>query len=189
MKGHTGSSFTMGHGMITSGSTKQKLVTRSSTECEVVGVHDVMPQLIWSNMFLKAQGVKVTDTVLYQDNQSAMLLEQNGRLSSTKRTKHMNIRYFHIKDRIQNGELRVEYCPTGDMVADYFSKPVQGSLFKRMRDAIMNIAPSSKYHSGHRSVLSPMAPAPRSGDVSPRACARRKTYLGAVVDTAPTLFL
>ena len=43
-----------------------------------------------------------------------------------------------MADRIKQGELRVEYCPTGDMVADYFTKPLQGSLFRRMRDTIMS---------------------------------------------------
>ena len=70
--------------------------------------------------------------MVYQDNQSAMLLENNGRGSSSKRTRHINIRYFFVTDRIKEGEMRVEYCPTGDMVADYFTKPLQGSLFRKM---------------------------------------------------------
>jgi hypothetical protein len=66
----------------------------------------------------------------------------------------MNIRYFFVKDRVASKELKVEYCPTGEMVADYFTKPLQGQLFRRLRDIILNIDPSSQYSSGHRSVLS-----------------------------------
>ena len=80
---------------------------------------------------------------MLQDNQSSLLLEKNGRGSSGKRTRHINIRFFFIADRIKNGELRVEYCPTEDMIADYFTKPLQGSLFKRLRDTILNISDST----------------------------------------------
>jgi hypothetical protein len=52
MKSHTGGTLSLGKGSIYSTSSKQKLVTRSSTEAEVVGVHDLMPQLIWTAHFL-----------------------------------------------------------------------------------------------------------------------------------------
>ena len=45
------------------------------------------------------------------------------------------------------------HCPTKEMLADYFTKPLQGLQFYKLRDQIMNIDPSSHYHSGHRSVL------------------------------------
>eukprot|EP00934_Nitzschia_sp_Nitz4_P008987 Nitzschia sp. Nitz4//scaffold353_size16344//11151//16190//NITZ4_008865-RA/size16344-processed-gene-0.13-mRNA-1//1//CDS//3329548925//8977//frame0 len=152
-KGHTGGTMSMGGGSVYSTSTKQKLVSRSSTESEVIGVYDVMPQVIWTSEFLRAQGYEIEQAVLYQDNMSAMLLEKNGRASSSKRTKHMNIRYFYIKDMIDRGEISIEHCPTELMLADYFTKPLQGRLFYRLRDQIMNVDPNSEYHSDHRSVL------------------------------------
>ena len=76
---------------------------------------------------------------MYQDNQSAILLENNGRASSSRRTKHLNIRYFFITDRIKKGELKIEYCPTDDMVADFFTKPLQGKKFIQFRKIIMNL--------------------------------------------------
>jgi hypothetical protein len=153
MKGHTGGTLSMGKGSIYSFSGAQKLVARSSTEAEVIGVDDVMPQMMWTGYFLKGQGVAVVDTVLYQDNKSAILLEKNGKASSGKRTRHINIRFFFVADRIDSGELRIEHCPTEDMVADYFTKPLQGALFYKLRDQVMNIASSSPYHSSQRSVL------------------------------------
>ena len=98
LKGHTGGTLTMGAGHITSTSTKQKLNTKSSTETELVAADDVMSQILWTNYFLEAQGYKSNDTILYQDNKSAILLEKNGKLSSSKRMKHINVRYFFIKD-------------------------------------------------------------------------------------------
>ena len=94
MKRRTGATFTMGHGSIYSNSLKQKLVARSSTEAELVGVHDILPQILWTRSFLISQGYPVQKNVVYQDNMSAMLLENNGRKSSTKRTKHIELRYF-----------------------------------------------------------------------------------------------
>ena len=98
-----------------------------------------MPQVLWTRYFLEAQGYTVHDSVVYQDNQSAILLEKNGRGSSSKRTRHINIRYFFVTDRIQSKELNVEYCPTGNMTGDFFTKPLQGAKFREFRDRIMNV--------------------------------------------------
>ena len=87
MRGHTGGGLTLGRGFPIVNSTKQKLNTRSSTESELVGVDDMMPTILWARYFLKAQGYDVTDNIIYQDNQSAILLEKNGKASSSKRTR------------------------------------------------------------------------------------------------------
>ena len=120
-------------------STKQKLNTRSSTETEVVAVDDVMPLILWTNYFLEAQDYGTKETVLYQDNQSAILLEKNGRKSSSKRTKHINLRYYFVTDRIASKELQVQHCPTETMTADYLTKPLQGEMFLKFRNVIMNV--------------------------------------------------
>jgi hypothetical protein len=153
MKGHTGGTMMMGRGSVYSSASVQKLIARSSTEAELIGVHDLMPQIIWTGYFLKAQGLEVVDSILYQDNMSAMLMEKNGRQSSTKRSRHINIRYFFVKDRVASGEVKIEHCPTKEMVADYFTKPLQGGLFYKLWDYIMNFDSSSEHHSSHRSVL------------------------------------
>ena len=94
MRGHTGGVMSLGEGAAMSMSAKQKLVARSSTESELIGVHDAMPNMLWCREFLLAQGYAVKETKLLQDNMSAMLLEKHGKASSSKRTKHINIRYF-----------------------------------------------------------------------------------------------
>lgn len=105
LKSHTGGVFTMGQGVIMNIPTKQKLVSKSSTEAELVATNDVMPQLLWTKYFLEAQDYVAKANKLYQDNMSTILLEKNGKWSSSKRTKHINIRYFFIKDRIDAGNL------------------------------------------------------------------------------------
>ena len=88
----------MGRGFPIAGSSKQKLNTRSSTETELVAVDDLMPDVLWSRLFLEGQGVVIKRNVVYQDNQAAILLEKNGKSSSGKRTKHINSRYFFVTD-------------------------------------------------------------------------------------------
>jgi hypothetical protein len=79
-----------------------------------------------------------------------------------KRSRHMNIRYFFLTDQVDSKRVKIEHCPTAEMLADYFTKPLQGLQFRKLRDRIMNIAPSSStYHSnhlGHRSVLKIKSP-------------------------------
>jgi hypothetical protein len=139
MKSHTGGTLSLGKGSLYSTSTRQKLNTKSSTEAKLVGVDDVMPMILWTQYFLDAQGYGMVENKVFQDNQSAMLLERNGRRSSSRRMRHINIRYFFVTDRIQSKELTVEYCPTEEMLADMFTKPLQGSSFRRFRTAVMNL--------------------------------------------------
>ena len=91
------------------GSTKQKINTRSLTETELVAADDFMPMLLWTNYFLRDQGYECSNTVLHQDNQSTILLEKNGKMSSSRRMKHLNICYLFITDRMNDGELKVKY--------------------------------------------------------------------------------
>jgi hypothetical protein len=141
--------MSMGSGAVYASSHKQKLNTKSSTEAELVGGADVLPQLLWKKYFLEAQGYG-TDPIMYQDNQSIMKLENNVKASSGKRTRHITIPYFFITDRITSREVTVQYCPTKQMVADYFTKPLQGALFYKFRDQIMGVAPMESIHGGHR---------------------------------------
>ena len=120
-------------------SIKQRLNTRSSTETELVAADDLMPHLCWTNYFLECQGYNINSIITYQDNQSAILLENNGRASSYKRTKHLNIRYFFITNLINKGDLHIEYCPTDNMVVDFFTKPLQGKKILQFRKLIMNL--------------------------------------------------
>jgi hypothetical protein len=142
MRGHTGGGLTIGRGFPIISSTKQKLNTRSSMESKLVGVNDMMPSILWTQYFMKGQGYKVLDNIIFQDNQSSMLLERNGKASSSERMKHINVRYFFITDRIAKGEVQVEWCPTKKMVADFMTKPLQSSLFKKFRDLIMGALPT-----------------------------------------------
>jgi hypothetical protein len=126
MRGHSGGGLSLGRGFPIVSSTKQKLNIRSSTETEIVCASDFILEICWTHYFMKAQGYDVKDNVLFQDNKSSIILEKNGKASSNKRMKHINIRYLFITDRVSKEEVSVICCPTGDMIGDYATKPLQG---------------------------------------------------------------
>ena len=119
MKSYTGGTRSLSKGVTYSTSIKQRFVTKSSTKAELVGMNDVMPQDLWTHYFLKAQGYKVTNSTIYQDNQSTILLEKNSRGLNSKHTQHINIHYFFVTDHIGLGEISVQYCPTADMILGF----------------------------------------------------------------------
>ncbi len=125
-KGHTGVGMALRKGAMISFSQKQKINTRSSTETELVGIDDAMPQVLWSLYFIQEQGYPMTHALIYQDNKSAILLKTNGKFSSSKRMKHIRMKYFFIKDKVDQGEVKIEHKPGKDMWIDMLSKPSQG---------------------------------------------------------------
>ena len=66
-------------------------------------------------------------------------MEKNGKASSGKRTEHINMHFFFVTDRIAKRDVSVQWCPTGDMTGDFFTKPTQGALFRKFRDQIMGV--------------------------------------------------
>jgi hypothetical protein len=132
---------------------------------------------------LEAQGYGVRENIVFQDNQSAILLERNGKASSTKRTKHLKIRFFFVTDRIKKGDLSVEWCPTGDMTSDFMTKPNQGALFRKFRDQIMGVVPAQDPGPGKPKVSKPvrktnvsgMGKRRKEGDGNPQECVRVRT--------------
>jgi len=136
-KGRTGNVVSLGTGAFKVMSTKHNIVTKSSTEAEIVGVSDGMGSNLGLMYLLQEQGYDIKPLILYQDNTSAITLMEKGR-STSQRTKHIDIKYFFIKDRIKSNEISVVHLGTKNMIADY-TKPLQGTLFRDMRDKIMGV--------------------------------------------------
>ena len=137
LRSHMGGCISMGTGLIHGKSAMEKLNAKSSTEAELIGMAEYLPYNLWLIMFLKEQGYEIANNVIFQDNKSAILMEKNGRNSCTGNSRHINVRYFWVKDRIDKGEVRVEYLPTHLMLADYYTKPLMGSKFNLLREYIM----------------------------------------------------
>ena len=135
---HTGVVISMGKGPIYIKSTSQKINTRSSTESELVALSDSITQVIWARNFLLQQGYKIQPGKVYQDNKSTMALVKNGK-SNSERTKHIAARFYFVKDRVEAGDIQIEYMSTENMIADIMTKPLNGAAFERMRNLLLNI--------------------------------------------------
>ncbi len=115
-----------------------KCNTQSSTETELIPIHDKLPDIIWMRYFVQGQGYDINECMIFQDNMSSLSLEKNGRVSSSKRTKHIKAKYFLIKDYYNFGEIDLRYCPTDVMWADILTKPLQGQKFRDMHAFLHN---------------------------------------------------
>jgi hypothetical protein len=151
MKGQSGAIMVADGRALLAKSNKQKVNIRSSTEAKLIAVDDALPTVQWLKSFMKDQGYDL-DTVLQEDNRSTMLLMKNGKLSAGKRTKHLDIRFFYVKDLIDRGIITVEHCVSDKMLADFFTKPLQGCKFQILRDIVLNRR-DPDYALQYRSVL------------------------------------
>ena len=131
-KSHTGACITMGIGCL--------YTTTSSCQAELVALAKGLQQSIYSSYFLAGQGYKIPPIIVNQDNQSTIKLISNGK-SNSELTRHIQIGYYWVKDLIDRGLITIEYCPTESMIADFFTKPLQGTLFYQMRDKVTGISP------------------------------------------------
>ena len=127
-KGHEGAVFTLGKGATSSYARKVKSNTGSSTETELLTADMYMPEMLWSLHFIQSQGYEAECVGLYQDNFSTQLLIKNGKMSSGKKTKHIKAKFFLIKDRVDDGEIKVIDCPTEVMWVDIMMNHCKGQL-------------------------------------------------------------
>ena len=113
--------FTLAGGAITYSSKKQGSVALSSTESEYMAILHTLKEQIWLLRFLKEIGYDISDqNIIYCDNQSAIALAHNPEHHA--RTKHIDIQYHFVRNYVEDGATRLEYCPTEDMVADGLTK-------------------------------------------------------------------
>ena len=127
-KSHTGVCVSLGDGPVFVRSVKQRIVTKSSTEAELVALSDEAGVVFHIEEFLSAQGYKCV-SVIGQDNQStiAMISEKT---KESMRTRHIKVRYFWLRERIKRKEINLLYVPAGKMLADMLTKPMQGNMFR-----------------------------------------------------------
>jgi hypothetical protein len=142
MRGHSGGGLSLGRVFPIASSKKKELKTWSSTDTEIVDADDFMPAICWTRYFMMLQGCGVEDNILFQDNKSSILLEKNGKASSSKSTNNINIRYFIITNGCKNDELLVVLCLIGGMIGEFATNPLQGALFRKFRDQIMGVTPA-----------------------------------------------
>lgn len=137
----TGYLFELARGPVTWSSQRQKLVTLSTTESEYVAASAASREAIWLRKLLRDIGYPCAGaTTIFVDNQSAIKLVRNPEFH--KRTKHIDIRYHYIREKVEEKEIKVEYVPSDQQLADVFTKALPKERFKSMC-ANMNVGECS----------------------------------------------
>ena len=126
---------TLAGGAITWKAKKQSTVAASSTEAEYMALLQTTKESIWIQRLLSELGRTAENAeVIYDDSQGAIALAHNPEHHA--RTKHIDIQYHFVRDCVESGKIKLEYCPTVDMVADALTKPLakerHQKLIKRM---------------------------------------------------------
>ena len=98
---------------------------------------------------MDAQECDVFDNTVYEDHKSAIFLETNGNASSSKRTNHINVRYYFVTGCIGEYELPLEWCPTSYMIGDFMTKPTCGAAFKILKYLLMRVTEAQDPGSGN----------------------------------------
>jgi hypothetical protein len=136
-KSHTGSLIFDNTSVLDGSSTKHQHMDKSSTGAEVSGVHLKMDTLeSLRDLYYELTGKLVPITV-HQDNQSGMKLMTKGNSISNK-SKHMRVRYFYVKEKIDDSIINLNYTPTHLMIADLLTKPLFGKQFRTFVQQIYN---------------------------------------------------
>jgi hypothetical protein len=118
-----GFAFTLGSAAIAWSSKKQPTVALSSTEAEYRGAAVATCEAVWLKRLLKDLHVEVSDPiVIYSDNLSSIQLAKNPVFHA--RTKHIEVNYHFVRERVLSGEVELQYVPTDRQTADIFTKPL-----------------------------------------------------------------
>lgn len=131
-KSTTGYFFTASGGAISWRSKKQEHVTISTTESELIALSDAMKEAMWLRRF--ELQIHTSPTVIFQDNQSAIMLQQNR--AHSHRTKHMDLRYLFGEEKVTLGIIELKYLETANMPADTLTKPLLRVAFERHRKSM-----------------------------------------------------
>ena len=117
----TGYVFFLNSGVISWNSKRQPTVATSSTEAEYMSLYSATQEAIWLRLLLK--DLEYTDnaaTTIFQDNQGCISLAKNPVYHA--RTKHIDIKFHFLREKVMDEVIVLEYKPTEEMVADGFTK-------------------------------------------------------------------
>lgn len=127
-----GMAFYLNESLVTWVSTKQRCVALSSCETEFMAATAAACQGIWlRNLLIQITGEKIGPVTLLIDNKSEIDLAKNPTFHG--RSKHIDIRYHFIRERVEQGELIVEHVSSSNKKADVLTKALATVKFERMR--------------------------------------------------------
>jgi hypothetical protein len=139
---------------------KQKIITRNSTEAELVALSDHIQEGELIEEFLFDMGalcdIPVMDNVhlVYQDNKPTITIVATG--GGKARTKYMRVRAGYIKERLESKELENEYVRTTNMLADVLTKPLSGEGYHDLVRLILGRSKFQSSYAGNRGAMKNM---------------------------------
>jgi hypothetical protein len=144
-KSNSGIAIILGspNGPVIAKTIKQKTVANSSTVAELIAFSETLEEVMWLKHLLEELQIPQETIVIEQDNTSTMRLIEHGP-SSTGRTKWMHIKHFWVKEHVENGDVRLEYVPSDQLMADGLTKPLGRKNFEKWRARILNLREVSR---------------------------------------------
>jgi hypothetical protein len=112
--------FLIGTGTVSWSAKKQKVTALSTLEAEYMAMSQAAREATWMLRMLKELGTNVQFVKIFADNQGAIALTKNPVFHN--RSKHIDVQYHYIREKVADGELQIEFIPTADMVADALTK-------------------------------------------------------------------
>jgi uncharacterized protein YndB with AHSA1/START domain len=135
-KSHTGASVFVGQGCVLAASKKQRIVTKASTEAELVALSYMIALVENCDEFVRSLGYEdIISPLILQDNTSTIFMVTQG--GGKPRTKHLRVRQYLIKDKVDAKDVEISYIHTEKMVANGPTKAIQGDRYNWIIDRIM----------------------------------------------------
>jgi hypothetical protein len=127
-KSTSGSIVNLGSGLLSWSSTRQPVVAKSSAEAEYIALDPCVGEVVWLRQLLDDLGFhQEQPTSIYEDNTACIHLANNPQIS--KRTKHIDVRFHWIREKVNKNEITLKYCPTKSQLADMMTKIILGPHF------------------------------------------------------------
>ena len=109
-------------------SKKQPCVALSTAEAEYIALAGAVQECVWlQRLMIDLNLPDDKPTSLYEDNQAAIAISKNPQFHG--RTKHIDIKFHYVREQVESGTVNLLYCPTNDMLADIFTKPLSNEKF------------------------------------------------------------
>jgi hypothetical protein len=137
MRSHTGYAIfadTLGGAALLYRSVKQKTVADSSTEAEVIAIHELVQHLLWVISLYESIGIDVPKPVpVHNDNKSNLMLHSKDHINFKGRSKYIARKYFSVFEHVEDGTLSLVWTGTDDLVADFLTKAIKGGRFEKFK--------------------------------------------------------
>jgi hypothetical protein len=140
-KSHSGFTLHIGSssGSFLTKSKKQTVTADSSTIAELIAAFLASKEIAWARSILTELGYQQDHpTILHEDNQSTIQMINND--SNSQKTKHIDVRYNYVREKVAAGDIVMKYCMSSDMTSDILTKPLAPKPFLHLRPKLLGMS-------------------------------------------------